>query len=146
MTAMQRATLWATSPRFDAQTREQALCIQSDAQALTRCFGHELSFGTGGLRGMLGVGTNRMNIYTVAKATAGLAMYLCANGGKRVAIAHDSRHGSREFALISAGVLATYGIHTALFDRLMPTPVLSYATRALHADAGIMITASPNST
>ena len=144
MTAMQRATLWATSTRFDMQTREKASQMLSDPQELTRCFGHELSFGTGGLRGTLGVGTNRMNVYTVAKATAGLATYLCAKGAKQVAIAHDSRHGSREFALISAGVLATYGIHTALFDRLMPTPVLSYATRALQADAGIMITASHN--
>lgn len=144
MTALQRATLWATSPRFDDDTRAKATRIREDADELTRCFGHELAFGTGGLRGVLGVGTNRMNVYTVAKATEGLARYLAQNGGKRVAIAYDSRHGSRKFSLVVAGVLASHGIHAALFNRLMPTPVLSFATRELGADAGVMITASHN--
>jgi len=118
--------------------------ILGDTDELTRRFGHELAFGTGGLRGVLGVGTNRMNEYTVAKATEGLARYLMHNGGRQVAIAYDSRHRSREFALVAAGVLATHGIHAKLFNRLMPTPVLSFATRVLGADAGIMITASHN--
>lgn len=144
MTALQRAALWAASPRFDDTTRAETARILENADELTRCFGHELAFGTGGLRGVLGVGTNRMNVYTVAKATEGLARYLMQNGGKRVAIAHDSRHRSREFALVTAGVLESHGIHAELFSRLMPTPVLSFATRALVADAGVMITASHN--
>ncbi|HNW85937.1 MAG TPA: phospho-sugar mutase [Candidatus Limiplasma sp.] len=144
MTANQCATLWANSPRFDETTRAEAARILRNEDELTRCFGHELSFGTGGLRGVLGVGSNRMNVYTVAKATEGLAAYLLSRGGKRVAISHDSRHGSREFALVTAGVLAGRGIQAMLFDRLMPTPVLSFATRALQADAGVMITASHN--
>lgn len=144
MTAMQRATLWATSPRFDEATRAQAAGILADSEQLTRCFGRELAFGTGGLRGILGVGTDRMNEYTVARATEGLARYLIAHGGESVAIAHDSRIGSRAFALVTAGVLAAHGLHAHLFPRLMPTPVLSYATRALGAAAGVMITASHN--
>ena len=144
MTALERATRWATSPRFDAETRAEAARLLADDEALARSFGRELSFGTGGLRGVLGVGTDRMNAYTVARATEGLAAWLIHRGGSRVVIAHDSRHGSRAFALVTAGVLARHGLRADLFDRLMPTPVLSYATRALGADAGVMITASHN--
>ena len=135
---------WATLPVFDAETRLEAARLLNGGELLIGCFGHELAFGTGGLRGVLGVGTNRMNRYTVARATAGLAHWLREHGGQRVAIAYDSRHGSHAFALVAAGVLAGNGVQTFLFDRLMPTPVLSYATRALHADAGVMITASHN--
>ncbi|MDD3212552.1 MAG: phospho-sugar mutase [Eubacteriales bacterium] len=144
MTVMEQATRWATLPRYDEATRAEAARILQNEDELTRAFGSELAFGTGGLRGVLGVGTNRMNVYTVARATAGLGDYLLANGGKLVAISHDSRRGSREFALVTAGVLAKRGIHAMLFNRLMPTPVLSYATRELGADAGVMITASHN--
>ncbi|MCE5343929.1 MAG: phospho-sugar mutase [Eubacteriales bacterium] len=144
MTAQERATAWATLPRFDVATRAAAEGMLGDENELMRAFGSELSFGTGGLRGVLGVGTNRMNIYTVAKATAGLADVLCATGGRSAVIAYDSRHGSRAFALVTAGVLAAGGVRAFLFDRLMPTPVLSFATRQLHADAGVMITASHN--
>lgn len=115
-----------------------------DSAQLTRCFGRELAFGTGGLRGVLGVGTDRMNQYTVARATEGLARYLAHEKGQSVAIAYDSRIGSQAFALVTAGVLAAHGIRAYLFPRLMPTPVLSYATRALGAAAGVMITASHN--
>ena len=101
MTPNQRATLWATSSRFDEPTRAEAARILQNEDELIRCFGHELSFGTGGLRGVLGVGSNRMNAYTVARATQGLANYLLGRGGKRVAISHDSRH--------VPGVCAGYG-------------------------------------
>ena len=144
MTDTQRATLWATSPRFDDATRREAQALLADEEECLRRFGSELSFGTGGLRGMLGVGTNRMNLYTVARATEGLAGYLQHTGGHTVAIAHDSRHGSRQFALVAAGVLAKHGLKAYLFPALMPTPTLSYAVRQLGADAGVMVTASHN--
>lgn len=144
MTAMEQAIRWTTLSRYDEDTRAEAARILQNEDELTRAFGSELAFGTGGLRGVLGVGTNRMNIYTVARATAGLGDYLRATGGKSVAISHDSRRGSREFALVTAGVLAKRGLRAMLFNRLMPTPVLSYATRELGADAGVMITASHN--
>lgn len=144
MTAKQRAHRWATLPVFDMETRSEVARYLKDETELIRRFGHELSFGTGGLRGVLGVGTNRMNRYTVAKVSHGLARYVFANDGMRVAIAHDSRHHAREFALVTAGVLAAHGIHASLFAQLMPTPVLSFATRYLQADAGVMITASYN--
>ena len=94
MTALEQATRWATLPRYDARTRAEAARIAQHGDELIRAFGSSLAFGTGGLRGVLGVGINRMNIYTVAKATAGLSDYLRQNGGCRVAIAYDSRHGS----------------------------------------------------
>ncbi len=144
MTALERAEAWATLPRFDEVTRAEAAAMLANQDELARAFGCELRFGTGGLRGVLGVGTNRMNVYTVARATAGLLDTLLASGGKSVAIAYDSRHGSREFALVAAGVLAAGGICAYLFDRLMPTPVLSFAVLQLRADAGVMITASHN--
>jgi phosphoglucomutase len=109
-----------------------------------RAFGKELSFGTGGLRGMMGVGTGRMNNYTVARASCGVARWLKAAGGTRVAISYDSRLHSREFAEVAAGMFATEGVVVHLYDRLMPTPLLSFAVRHLAADAGVMITASHN--
>lgn len=144
MNATQRATQWAQEACFDTETQLEAQRILADPQALLACFGEELAFGTGGLRGILGVGTARMNPYTVAKATRGLADYLKATGGKAVAIAYDSRLYSQAFAGITAGVLSARGITAHVFSRLMPTPVLSYAVRALGCDAGIMVTASHN--
>lgn len=108
-------------------------------------FYREVSFGTGGIRGVIGAGTNRINIYTCAKASQGVSDYLKKiPGEKKVVIAYDSRIKSDLFAKHSAEVFAANGIHTYLFDRLMPTPVLSYAVRALGCDAGIVITASHN--
>ena len=108
-------------------------------------FYREVSFGTGGIRGVIGAGTNRINIYTCAKASQGVSDYLKKTPGeKKVVIAYDSRIKSDLFAKHSAEVFAANGIHTYLFDRLMPTPVLSYAVRALGCDAGIVITASHN--
>ena len=144
MDAMQRARQWAEEPCFDEATRAEARAIMADEDQLVRCFGRELAFGTGGLRGVLGVGTNRMNDYTVAKASEGLARYLVKNGGTSVAVSYDSRIGSRRFAGVTAGVLAAHGIACHLYDRLLPTPMLSFAVRALGCGAGVMITASHN--
>ncbi|NLI22783.1 MAG: phospho-sugar mutase [Clostridiales bacterium] len=144
MTDTQRAQLWATSPVFDEETRREARAALANREECALRFGSELQFGTGGLRGILGVGTNRMNPYTVARATTGLARYLQRAGGRAVAIAYDSRHGSRAFALVAAGVLARYGLTAFLFPALMPTPVLSFAVRERGAAAGVMITASHN--
>ncbi len=144
MTDLERATLWATSPAFDEATRREAQAVLGSGDERLRRFGAELAFGTGGLRGVLGVGTNRMNDYTVARATEGLARYLQHMGGQTVAIAHDSRRGSRRFAQVAAGVLAKHGMRALLFPALMPTPVLSFAVRETGAAAGIMITASHN--
>ncbi len=109
-------------------------------------FYRELAFGTGGLRGELGVGTNRMNVFTVGRATRGLAAYIRSLAGDKgsVAIAYDSRNMSKEFAALSADILSAAGVRAYLFAELMPTPVLSYAVRHLGATAGIVITASHN--
>ncbi len=144
MNAMERARQWAEDPRFDPETRAEARAVMTDEERLTRCFGRELAFGTGGLRGVLGVGTDRMNDYTVARASEGLARYLLENHGTRVALSYDSRLCSRRFAGVAAGVLTLHGLACCLYDRLMPTPMLSFAVRALHCDAGVMITASHN--
>lgn len=144
MTAEERARVWAKEDGFDADTRAAAQRMLEDEEALLACFGSELAFGTGGLRGILGVGTARMNEYTVARATQGLAAYLRETGGSRVAIAYDSRLCSETFARVAAGVLAGNGITAYVYDRLMPTPMLSFAVRALRCDAGIVITASHN--
>lgn len=143
-TPVERAQLWSACSRFDSYTQSEAKRLLQDAEGLTGCFGKELDFGTGGMRGEMGVGTNRMNRYTVAKATQGLAAYVCAEGGTQVAIAYDSRNRSAEFARIAAGTLAAQGLRAWLYDRLMPTPMLSFAVRALGCDAGIVITASHN--
>ena len=110
-------------------------------------FYRELDFGTAGLRGVLGAGTNRMNIYTVARASRGVAKYVLENAkGKAasVAIAYDSRNNSDLFAKTAASVYAGMGIHVYIYPELMPTPALSYAVRNLHCDAGVVITASHN--
>lgn len=144
MQPLEIAKKWAEDPCFDKNTRKEAIRILQNQQEMLSCFGSELAFGTGGLRGILGVGTNRMNQYTVGRATQGLAEYLKQNGGKSVAIAYDSRLRSDEFAATAAGILANNGIRTYLYPRLMPTPMLSFAVRQLGCDAGIVITASHN--
>lgn len=145
MNADQQARLWATDPYFDSDTRQKALEASADPQTLLSAFGSQLSFGTGGLRGVLGVGPARMNIYTVGRATLGLARYLKEKSDQpAVVIAHDSRHGAESFTAVTAGVMASLGVRAHVFPLLAPTPMLSYAVRALHADAGVMITASHN--
>jgi len=119
--------------------------IQNNDKEMKERFGAELSFGTAGLRGILGVGTNRMNIYTVAKATTGLAMYvLTQHNPHSVAIAYDSRHKSELFAQTAVEVLVANGIKVYLYKTLAPTPMLSFAVRYLNCTAGIMVTASHN--
>lgn len=134
--------------RLDAASRNELISIQNDPDEIFDRFRCDLEFGTGGLRGVLGAGINRMNRYVVRRASLGLARYLLAQGGdaaeKGVAIAYDSRHGSQEFARESALVLAQSGLRVYLFDGLRPTPELSFAVRRLGAAAGIVITASHN--
>ena len=133
---------WLT---FDEETKAELLAIDDEKEIEDR-FYKDLEFGTGGLRGVMGAGANRMNKYTVSKATQGLADYLNKEfcGKKSVAIAHDSRNNSRQFATYAAEVLCANGIKAYLYDTLMPTPVLSFTTKFLGCTAGIVITASHN--
>jgi phosphoglucomutase len=139
---------WRTFQNLNPSLKQNLTEMESDRQALQDAFYKELTFGTGGMRGVLGPGTNRMNVYTVRKAVHGLANYLLntKNNAKElgVVIAYDSRHMSKEFAVESAKVLGASGIRTYVFDTLRPTPLLSYAVRCLGTAAGIMITASHN--
>jgi len=132
---------------FDEATKAEILALQeNDIVALEDAFYRNLEFGTGGLRGIMGVGTNRMNKYTVGMATQGLANYMKANceGPLSVCISFDSRNNSPEFAQITANVLAANGIHVYIFDKLHPIALMSYSVRMKKANAGIMITASHN--
>ena len=132
---------------FDAETKAEVKhLMETDEVALEDAFYRNLEFGTGGLRGIMGAGTNRMNKYTVGMATQGLANYIKAHveGAASVCISHDSRNNSRLFAEISAQVLANNGIKVYLFESLRPTPELSYSIRLKKATAGIMVTASHN--
>ena len=137
---------WLEDSYFDAQTKNELQAIKDDEKEIEDRFYKELAFGTGGLRGVIGAGTNRMNIYTVRKATQGLANYIKKQGGeeKGVAIAYDSRRMSPEFADEAALCLAANGIKAYVFDSLRPTPELSFALRELHCISGIVITASHN--
>lgn len=143
-----RQQLWATHPYFDEQTRAEVAALRGHPAELEDRFYRDLEFGTAGLRGVIGAGTNRMNRYTVRLATRGLADCIGAAGpearARGVVIAHDSRHFSPEFALEAALVLAAAGIKAYLWDSLRPTPMLSFAVRRLKAIAGIMVTASHN--
>lgn len=146
MNYLEKAELWKNNKNLESNLRKE-LEAMDDAQ-LQEAFTNDLEFGTGGLRGILGAGTNRMNIYIVAKATLGFGRYLlkqspvaCAKG---VAISHDNRHQSKEFARISAEVLSSLGFRVFLFEDLRPTPELSFAVRYFHCIGGIMITASHN--
>ena len=137
---------WLNSPYFDEETKAELRGIARDENEIRERFYAELEFGTAGLRGIIGAGTNRMNVYTVRKATQGLANYIAkVNGQSRgVAIAYDSRHMSPEFADVAALCLAANGIKSYVFESLRPTPELSFAVRQLHCIAGINITASHN--
>ena len=137
---------WLNNPYFDGDIKAELKGIEGDEKEIEDRFYTELEFGTAGLRGVIGAGTNRMNIYTVRKATQGLANYIIAQGGKEkgVAIAYDSRRMSPEFADEAALCLAANGIKAYVFESLRPTPELSYAVRKLNCTAGINITASHN--
>ncbi|WP_100330493.1 phospho-sugar mutase [Bacillus xiapuensis] len=139
---------WKEFQGLDREMRGLLKEMEMDENRLEEAFYKNLEFGTGGMRGVIGPGTNRMNIYTVRKASAGLAGYILEHGEKAqergAVIAYDSRHKSYEFAMESAKTLATYGIRTYVFEGLRPTPELSFAVRYLKAFAGIVITASHN--
>lgn len=139
---------WTTFAHLDPELRAQLDSLRDDPHTLEDCFARPIAFGTGGMRGELGPGINRINLYTVRKASAGLARYVTAHGKAAmdagVAIAYDSRHKSRTFAVEAASVLGWHGIRVHLFDRLCPTPLLSFAVRHVGAFAGIVITASHN--
>lgn len=137
---------WLTSPVFDEATKAELKAIAGNDAEIRDRFYKDLEFGTGGLRGVVGAGTNRMNLYTVRRATQGLAKYIISKGvqSKGVAISYDSRHFSPEFAEAAALTLNANGIKSYLFDALRPTPELSYAVRELKCTAGIMVTASHN--
>ena len=136
---------WLAQPDLDDAVKAELVSIAGDSDAVTDRFYRDLEFGTGGLRGVIGAGTNRMNLYTVRKATQGLADYLNASGlPKKVAIAHDSRHNGALFARETARVLAANGITACMYPRLEPTPALSWAVRYLGCGAGVCVTASHN--
>ncbi|KSU62057.1 phosphoglucomutase [[Bacillus] enclensis] len=139
---------WSDYVHIDQEINEQLGSLKDDEKALEDAFYKNLEFGTGGMRGEIGPGTNRMNIYTVRKASEGMARFIEqeGDGAKRrgVAIAYDSRHKSPEFAMEAAKTLATHGIQTYVFDELAPTPELSFALRYLNAFSGIVVTASHN--
>ena len=146
MTYLEKANLWKQNENLAADLKAE-LDKMSDAD-LKEAFTNDMEFGTGGMRGILGAGTNRLNIYVVMKATLGFGRYLLkqdpAAGARGVAISHDNRHKSVEFARITAEVLATLGFRVFLFESLRPTPELSYAVRNFKCIGGVMITASHN--
>ena len=138
-------TRWLSQPDLDDAIKAELVSVAGDNDAIADRFYRDLAFGTGGLRGVIGAGTNRMNLYTVRKATQGLADYLNASGlPKKVAIAHDSRHNGELFARETARVLAANGITAYMYPRLEPTPALSWAVRYLGCGAGVCVTASHN--
>lgn len=139
---------WLNDPEMDAATIAELKLIENDPAEIEDRFYQDLSFGTAGLRGILGAGTNRMNYYTVARAADGFARYYLAKGEefcqRGLAISYDSRHFSREFAELVGRIFVTYGIRVVISDRLRPTPMLSYAIRHCGCAGGVMITASHN--
>ena len=147
MEIMDRVNTWLNDD-YDIETKNEIRRLMAeDPNELNESFYRTLEFGTGGLRGIMGVGPNRMNKYTVASATQGLANYMKKNFpgmDLKVAVAHDSRNNSRHFAEVTAEVMAANGIHCYLFEDLRPTPELSFAVRHLHCQAGVMVTASHN--
>ena len=137
---------WLDNPYFDEETKNELRAIENDDAEIKDRFYADLEFGTAGLRGVIGAGTNRMNMYTVRKATQGLANYIIKQNGQSrgVAIAFDSRRMSPEFADEAACCLAANGIKAYVFESLRPTPELSFAVRELNCISGINITASHN--
>ncbi len=146
MDYLERYEEWCKNPVFDEETKKELLSIKGDDKEIKERFYQDLEFGTGGLRGIIGAGTNRMNIYTVGKATQGLANFIKKEKGeaKGVAIAYDSRNMSQEFSERAALILNANGIKTYRFESLRPTPELSFALRELGCIAGIVVTASHN--
>ena len=139
---------WISNPLMCAEGLSELNAIRDDEKAKEYRFGAELAFGTAGMRGILGYGTNMMNVYTVRRATKGLADYVLSLGHKAAArgvvISYDTRNYSKTFAVSAAGVLVAAGVQVHLFSEPRPVPMLSFAVRKLKAVAGIMITASHN--
>ena len=133
---------------YDEETKKQVKdLMENDPAGLEDAFYRNLEFGTGGLRGVMGVGTNRMNKYTVGMATQGLANYIrkhCTGDDIKVCVSYDCRNHSKEFAKITADVFSANGLHVYLFENLRPTPELSYSIRKMGAQSGVMVTASHN--
>lgn len=149
MNYMDKYNEWRNNPYFDKETKEELLNLEGNEKEIEDRFYKDLEFGTAGLRGVIAAGTNRINIYTVRRATFGLANYIIKNTteeekNRGVVIAHDNRHMSREFCIEAANTLAACGIKAYIFDSLRTTPELSFAVRKLHTIAGIVITASHN--
>ena len=148
MDYMKEYTRWcALAKGLDADVEQELAAIRGEEEKIQDAFYRDLAFGTGGLRGVIGAGTNRMNVYTVAKASQGLANYVrkhFAAADRRIAVSRDSRIKSDLFAETAASVFAANGIDVYMYEDIMPTPCLSFATRALHCAAGIMLTASHN--
>lgn len=142
-----RAMSWL-GPEFNEETRKEVKdMLDNDEKKLIDAFYQDLEFGTGGLRGIMGAGTNRMNIYTLGMATQGLSNYIIRKCGKKdikVAIAHDCRNNSRYFAETAANIFSANGFDVCLFESLRPTPELSFAIRHYKCQSGIVITASHN--
>ncbi len=148
MSWIEKYELWEQATNLDSEMKKLLQEKQDNKKELEDCFYKNLEFGTGGMRGEIGPGTNRMNLYTVRKASEGLAKYILEAGEEAkkrgVVIAYDCRHKSPEFAMEAAKTLATHGIQTYVFDELRPTPELSFAVRQLNAFSGIVVTASHN--
>ena len=146
MSYLEEYKRWCESPEFDEETKKELLEIKDNKEEIEDRFYKELEFGTAGLRGIIGAGTNRMNKYTVGKATQGLANYILEQGtqDKGVAISYDSRRMSKEFAMQTALIFCANGIKAYLFENLRPVSELSFAVRELKCTAGVMITASHN--
>ncbi|PEC21650.1 phospho-sugar mutase [Bacillus cereus] len=144
----QEFSRWLSYAELDAELKEQLENMKQDEKKIEDSFYKNLEFGTGGMRGELGAGTNRLNVYTVRKATQGLAKFIEKSGEEAkkrgVVVAYDSRHKSPEFAMEVAATLGAHGITTYVFESLRPTPVLSFAVRHLHTVSGIVLTASHN--
>ena len=137
--------LWCEKATDDPELIKELESVKNDEEAINDRFYKNLEFGTGGLRGVIGAGTNRMNIYTVRRATQGFANYINETyKDAHVAISYDSRINSDIFAKATAGVFAANGIHVHIYTELMPTPMLSFAVRELKCQAGVMVTASHN--
>ncbi|MGN1300363.1 MAG: phospho-sugar mutase, partial [Clostridia bacterium] len=146
MSYLEKYNKWLNDPSIDENTKEELRNIKNDETEIQDRFYKDLEFGTAGLRGVIGNGSNRMNKYTVTKATQGLANYINKNNPdhKGVAISYDSRHMSKEFSEFTALCLNANGIKTYVFESLRPVPELSFAVRQLNCIAGVMITASHN--
>ena len=143
----EKANRWLGEEFNDATRKEVREMLDGDEKKLVDAFYQDLEFGTGGLRGIMGAGTNRMNIYTLGMATQGLSNYIikqCGNTGIKVAIAHDCRNNSRYFAETTANIFSANGFEVFLFESLRPTPELSFAIRHYKCHSGVVITASHN--